>query len=120
MGTMENFRIFLESSTIHGLVYVSTTRKCVKLFWILVVIAGFSGAGYLIYRSFQDWADNPVKTTVAKRPITEITFPKVTVCPPKNTFTELNYDLMKIENFLLDNETINDLMDHFLITLSDE
>ena len=116
---MENFRIFLESSTIHGLVFVSTTRKCIKLFWTLVVIAGFSGAGYLIYSSFKDWAENPVKTTVAKRPITEITFPRVTVCPPKNTFTELNYDLMITENIHLDNETVKELMDHFLTTISE-
>ena len=101
---------FLESSTIHGLVYISTTSKSfAKLFWILVVIAGFTGAGIIIYLSFQDWANNPVTTTIKTMPITEITFPNVTVCPPKNTFTNLNYDLIMLENMTFTNETRDEL-----------
>ena len=93
--TMEGVRTFLESSTIHGLVYIATTKKSLaKIFWILVVIGGFTGAGVMIYNSFQSWNDSPIKTTIETLPITEITFPKVTVCPPKNTYTDLNYDLM--------------------------
>ena len=42
---MENFTAFLESSTIHGLSYIAAGRKYVRLFWILVVIGGFTGAG---------------------------------------------------------------------------
>ena len=87
---MEKLNTFLESSTIHGLSYIAAGRKYVRLFWILVVIGGFSGAGVIIYQSFQSWADSPVKTTIETLPITEITFPKVTVCPPKNTYTDLN------------------------------
>ena len=101
---------FLESSTIHGLLYIATTRnKLVKLFWIITVIAGFTGAGILINRSFQDWGDSPVKTTIETLPITQLTLPKVTVCPPKNTYTNLNYDLMMLENMTLDNDTRNEL-----------
>ena len=92
---------FLESSTIHGLNYISTTRKYVRVFWMLVVLAGFIGAGYMIQTSFQSWADSPIKTTVETLPISELKFPKVTVCPPKNTYTDLNYDLMIAENFTL-------------------
>ena len=44
--------------------------------------------------------------------ITEITFPKVTVCPPKNTYTDLNYDLMMTENMTLDNDTRNELINN--------
>ena len=99
---MEEVRSFLESSTIHGLVYISTTNK--RLFWILVVIAGFIGAGVMIYQSFEAWEESPVKTTIETRPIREITLPEITVCPPKNTFTDLNYDLMKYENATLDND----------------
>ena len=108
---MENLNTFLESSTIHGLSYIATGRKYVRLFWILVVIGGFTGAGVIIYQSFQSWADSPVKTTIETLPITEITFPKVTVCPPKNTNTDLNYDLMMTENMTLDNDTRNELRD---------
>ena len=83
--TMERVRTFLETSTIHGLNYISTTRKYSRLFWILIVIVGFSGAGFLINESFQSWSESPVKTTIETLPIAEIKFPKVTVCPPKNT-----------------------------------
>ena len=86
---MEGLRTFLESSTIHALGYISTTRKLERLFWIVVVILGFTGAGVIIYQSFQDWQDNPITTTIETRPIREITYPKVTVCPPKNTYTDL-------------------------------
>ena len=99
---MKNVTAFLESSTIHGLAYIATGRKYVRLFWILVVIGGFTGAGVLIYQSFQSWDESPVKTTIETLPITEIKLPKVTVCPPKNTFTNLNYDLMMTENMTLD------------------
>ena len=100
---MKGLTAFLESSTIHGLAYIATGRRYVRLFWILVVIGGFTGAGVIIYQSFESWAESPVKTTIETLPITEITFPKVTVCPPKNTFTDLNYDLMMTENMTLDN-----------------
>ena len=109
---MEGVRSFLESSTIHGLGYISTTRKCVKLFWILIVITGFTGASVIIYQSFQDWSDNPVTTTIETRPITELTFPKVTVCPPKNTFTDLNYDLKNVENMTIEKDAQNELTMH--------
>ena len=84
---MENIKSFLESSTIHGLIYISTDWKCVRSFWILVVISGFIGAGVLIYQYFEDWSNNPVKTTIETHPIQMIRFPKVTVCPPKNSYT---------------------------------
>ena len=107
---MESLGNFFESSTIHGLTYISTTRNCVRLFWIAVVVAGFTGAGVIIYQSFQEWNESPVKTTVETQAISEITFPKVTVCPPKNTYTDLNYDLMRMENMTLDKKTRQDLV----------
>ena len=109
---MGKIKLFLESSTIHGLTYISTTRKYVKLFWIIVVLTGFTGAGILIYESFQAWDESPVTTTIETLPITEITFPKVTVCPPKNTFTNLNYDIMRTEKMTLDNDTRNKLSNY--------
>ena len=109
---MEGIRTFLESSTIHGLTYISSTRKYGKAFWILVVIAGFATAGYLIHSSFESWYDSPIKTTVETLPISDIKFPKVTVCPPKNTYTDLNYDLMKAENITLTEEMSDELIDY--------
>ena len=110
MGTIvEHIRLFLESSTIHGLAHISTSRKFVRLFWIIVVIAGFTGAGILINTSFHSWDESPVKTTIETLPIREIDFPKVTVCPPKDTYTNLNYGLSMTKNMALDNDTRKDL-----------
>ena len=116
---MEVLRTFLESSTVHGLGYISSTRRLVRLFWITVVIAGFTGAGIIIYQSFDNWAESPVTTTIETLPITEITLPKVTVCPPKNTFTNLNYDLMMLENMTLDNDTRNELVNYAVGLIQD-
>ena len=111
---MEDIRHFLESSTIHGLTYISTNRKITRLFWIFIVITGFSVAGFMINASFQSWADSPIKTTIETRPISEIKFPKVTVCPPKNTYTDLNYDLMAADNVTLTKKMRRELNIHAL------
>ena len=79
-----------------------------------MVISGFTGAFTMICQSFNSWADSPIKTTIETKSITEIKFPKVTVCPPKNTYTDLNYDLMMAENITLDNNTINELLNYTL------
>lgn len=97
MSLLENLKLFTQSSTIHGLAYWATTRKLERLFWIFVVLTGFIGAGILIQQSFQSWQDSPVTTTIETRPISEVTLPKIAVCPAKNTYTNLNYDLMKMK-----------------------
>ena len=109
---MVGVRTFLEASTIHGLNYISTTKKYARLFWILVVVAGFFTAILMINTSFEQWSANPIKTTLETRPISEIKFPKVTVCPPKNTFTDLNYDLMVAENMTLTEESQDELIQY--------
>ena len=117
---MEQIKSFLESSTIHGLMYISSAKKYVRLFWVIVVISGFTMAGALIHRSFDDWSRNPVKTTIETQPITDITLPKVTVCPPKFTYTDLNYDLMKIENMTLDDANRTDLLNYAMRLMWDD
>ena len=112
---------FLESSTIHGLTYISTTSKYVRLLWTIVVIIGFTTAGVIIYQSFQSWAETPISTTTATQSIREITFPKVTVCPPKGTYTSLNFDLKSIENRTdLERENSVELKEYAFELLYDE
>ena len=98
---MEGLRTFLESSTIHGLSYISTSHRYARLFWLLVVALGFSGSILLINASFKSWDESPVKTSIETLPISEIKLPNLTVCPPKNTFTDLNYDLLLLKNSAL-------------------
>ena len=109
------FQQFLESSTIHGLVYISSEKKFVRLLWILIVITGFSIASFLIDDAFTNWSESPIKTTIETRSISELDFPKVTVCPPKNSFTDLNYGLAKLENMTLTKDIREDLLE-ILIT----
>ena len=116
---MEQLKDFLESSTVHGLVYISTTKRLVKLLWIVIVLFGFSTAGYLIYESFQAWEESPISTTIETLPISDIIFPKVTVCPPKNTYTDLNYDLMMVENMTLVPEERNEMINYALKLMED-
>ena len=69
--------------------------RLVRLLWICVVIAGFTGAAVMIYQSFSSWSDSPITTTTETLPISELEFPNVTVCPPRNSFTNLNLDIAK-------------------------
>ena len=71
---------YFESSSVHGVVYIGTTSKLIRLFWILVVVGGFSGAGILIQQSLQGWQDSPIKTTIETLPISRVTFPKEKFC----------------------------------------
>ena len=108
---------FLETSTIHGLSYIASNKKIIKLFWTLTVASGFCSAAILIFQSFQAWEESPITTTIETIPISKIKFPKVSVCPPANTVTNLNYDLMMADNMTLDNNTRKDLikivLEHF-------
>ena len=61
---MEVVRDFMHSSTIHGLSHVAANGRLVRLLWIYVVIAGFTGAAVMIYQSFSSWSDSPISTTI--------------------------------------------------------
>ena len=105
---------FLETSTIHGLGYIVSTKKLSRFFWVCVVIAGFTIAGILIQESVESWTKNKISTTIEKFPISDVTFPKVTVCPPKNTFTNLNYDLVATKHTKLNTSTQSTLVNDFM------
>ena len=116
---METLRNFLEVSTIHGLSYLSTSKKSQRLIWTFVVLTGFTSAAIMIHAAFENWAESPISTNINTRPISEFRLPKISVCPPKNTFTNLNYDLMTAQNMTLSNETRSMLKDQALQMLSD-
>ena len=102
---MERVQEFLESSSIHGLSFIASTKRSIRVFWMIVVLSSFIIAGGLIRRSVLSWENTPVITTIETLPITEATFPLVTVCPPRKSFTNLNYDLMRMENVRIDDQT---------------
>ena len=94
---MNLFKEFLETSTVHGLVYISKAKSIwAKIFWALLVVASFSLAIVLICNSFEGWSEKPVSSVISTRAIKDLNFPNVTICPPKNTNTALNYDLVQL------------------------
>ena len=78
--------------------------KSAKTLWVLVVCLGFVGAGILIGKSYKEWQDNPIATSITTHPIDDLDFPKVTICPPKNSNTALFHDLVKAGNATLSDE----------------
>ena len=94
---METVTTYLESGSINGLNHIAATKKWDRLFWILVVKMGFIISTFLIVQMYIAWGENPIRTDVDTLPMSEISFPKVTVCPPKGTFTDLNYDIKRAE-----------------------
>ena len=74
---MNGLNDFLESSTIHGLTYLSTAKSSAqRLFWLAIVFTGFLTAGLLIQASFGDWENNPVATNIQTLPISKSKFPR--------------------------------------------
>ena len=90
-------RQFLESSTIHGLVHISTAKsRAARVAWFGIVVACFAVAIHMITSSYKEWQESPVSTTITTHPITELEFPTVTVCPPRGSNTALNHLLEKV------------------------
>ena len=82
---MDVFKEFLESSTIGGLNFISTTKNFVRLFWICVVTATFAISFYEIYALFQDWNKNPIKSTteirVCLQKVLRLILPRLKISP---------------------------------------
>ena len=73
-------------------------EKPAKVLWFVVVSLGFLGAGFLIGNSYNEWQKNPISTSITTKPIADLEFPVVTVCPPKDINTALYHDLVKAGN----------------------
>ena len=79
---MAQVKHFLESSTIHGVVYISTAKGFSKIFWLMIVICGFSTAYMMISQSMMEWHQSPITTSTETMSISEVKLPPVVVCPP--------------------------------------
>ena len=89
---------FLSNSTSHGLVYIHSAKsRAVKVAWILIVALGFGFAAFLIGNSYSEWVDSPVSTVVTTKPISDLEFPEVTICPPRGSNTILNLILKRVK-----------------------
>lgn len=68
---------YCENTTVHGFAYLpgpypGSQNWYERIFWILVILAGFTCASIIINQAFTDWADNPTITTTAtySKPVT--------------------------------------------------
>ena len=99
---MDILREFLDKSTIHGLAHISdVSSKAGKVLWATVVIAGFCTAGFLIQSSYEEWETTPVATSISTHPIAALPLPIITICPPEQSNTALNVDLVRAGNISL-------------------
>ena len=114
-ANMELLKEFLNTSTIHGLSWISNTKSYARVFWLFVVIAGFFGAIFLIQKSFSNWKQNPISTTIETKIMSEITIPNITVCPPKDLNLNLNFDIMKAHGLQIDEQQRIELYNYALI-----
>ena len=53
-------------------------------------------------------------------PISQLTLPNVTVCPPKNSLLDLNYDIVHSDEYYLDNNTRIELIEYALGVIQEE
>ena len=75
---------YLEATTVHGFSYLHRRNSAFdRILWIAIILTGFSLASYIIHDSVVDWEENQTITTLESitRPIQEVQFPTVTVCP---------------------------------------
>ena len=109
---MDALKEFLESSTIHGIGYISTApSKASKTLWFVIVLTGFVTAFCLINNSYVSWEESPVLTSISTHPISQLKFPNITICPPEGSNTALNYDLMRSQNVTLSEQDRKELID---------
>ena len=95
----------------HDLRLVVPQSKAAKVAWIIVVCLGFLGAGYLISKSYSEWQSSPVSTSISTHSLKDLEFPSVAVCPPENSNTALNYDLLRAANYSFSKEDRKRLID---------
>ena len=98
---MESSKEYLEGSTIHGLVYISTsTSKVLKIIWLLIIIICFISAVNIIRNSYADWDESPATSEIITHPIETLTFPegiRKYVLKRKITLSPCNYKFLELK-----------------------
>ena len=94
---------YFSETTVHGFRYVAEgANLCEKLFWGLLISFGFVFSGGIILRSFSDWEQTPLQTTIDKvsMPIEDLYQPAITVCNPHELQMPQRNRWMYIEKLL--------------------
>ena len=55
----------------------------VQVFWVVVVLIGFTCGSILVHFAFKDWRENPTMTATEtySHPVTSVQYPTITICP---------------------------------------
>jgi hypothetical protein len=76
---------YASSTTINGCSFIANIQHPIvsRIFWLLVVILGFSVTTFQVVSLYYQWETNPVVTNLEtiSLPIEDIKFPAVTICP---------------------------------------
>ena len=75
---------YASNATVHGISYVfdKTTSVVERFIWFIIVFAFGCIAILLVYKSYTDWQENQVITTLktVAKPVSELKFPAITIC----------------------------------------
>jgi len=86
---------YSEVSTIHGIRYIGNENNnfFVRLSWIVALVLCMCSLCVYTDRNFLKWNEQPMGSTEKLRPIHELPFPTITICPnTKISKTKLDYD----------------------------
>ncbi|KAK5641675.1 hypothetical protein RI129_010222 [Pyrocoelia pectoralis] len=87
------FSQYCDSTSIHGIKYVGQRGRYLleKLLWLVIVIGVFTICSILIHKTYRKWQTSPVIVTFSttEKPISDIPFPAVTICPEAKFDTEI-------------------------------
>ncbi|RZC37445.1 ASC and/or SET domain containing protein, partial [Asbolus verrucosus] len=91
-----HFREYCSRSSVHGVQYLAEEGRPTfeRIWWSLVLVISLSVCTFSIYQVYKKWEQSPVIVTLANsgRPIYEIPFPAVTICPEsKSDESVFNY-----------------------------
>ena len=88
-GACEIFSSFSNDTTIHGLKYIGENRRhwVERLFWLIFFTASVITCTIIIMKTYIKWQSSPVIVSFNEKlkPIWEIPFPAVTICPETRT-----------------------------------
>ena len=92
----DKINLFLEASTIHGLVYLGkSNHRCTKIIWLPIVLFAFSLATYFLVQTICSFNTKFTITTTETRSIKDYPFPAITFHPG-----EYNSEKMFLRTFL--------------------
>ena len=116
---------FGSRTTVHGVGYVADSQfpHSIRILWLILSVLCLCLAGYLSHKSYTDWQEDQVITTLktTARPVTDLSFPTVTICAAGlhmenvKTVLERNFNSWRFQNRKSwDAEDIESMMAEFM------